>query len=150
MFTGRPVRRYAQLSEQLWMGGQFRFSQLGFLQDLGVTGVVTMRSRNKFEKEVLPDELELLHLPTADRHAPTLEALERGIEFVERQLEKNGAVYIHCRQGEGRGPTMGAAYLIHTGQSVDEAISTIRDTRPFLIITGEQRRQLERFAQTVA
>jgi len=38
----------------------------------------------------------------------------------------------------GRAPTLAAAYLISTGMTLDEALATIRRTRPFINITPPQ------------
>jgi protein-tyrosine phosphatase len=87
-----------------------------------------------------------LHLPTVDNHAPTLEHLHRGIEFIGDELERGGQVYIHCWEGVGRGPTMLAAYLVSTGLKPSEAWAKIRAVRPFIRPTLPQIAQIDLLA----
>jgi protein-tyrosine phosphatase len=51
-------------------------------------------------------------------------------------------VYIHCGAGIGRAPTMAAAYLMHQGTTLDDALKKIKKVRPFINILPEQIKQL--------
>jgi protein-tyrosine phosphatase len=87
-----------------------------------------------------------LHLPTVDDHAPTLDQLRTGAEFIAQEAAAGGAVYVHCGSGVGRAATMAAAYLISTGLTAGQAWSSIRAVRPFIRPTAVQVEQVERFA----
>jgi dual specificity MAP kinase phosphatase len=92
-----------------------------------------------------------LHLPTIDNTPPTLEQLYQGVEFMKKEIDEGGKVYVHCWEGIGRGPTMVAAYLIkEMAMTADEAWKHIRKVRPFIRPTGAQVAQIERFAADVA
>jgi len=41
-------------------------------------------------------------------------------------------VYIHCRQGLGRGPSMAIAYLLKMGATYDDALATVKRVRSFI------------------
>ncbi|MBA3551153.1 dual specificity protein phosphatase family protein, partial [Patescibacteria group bacterium] len=56
-----------------------------------------------------------------------------------------GKVYIHCRFGEGRGPTMAIAYLISTGLTLEHAIELVKKVRIFIRPTVVQIEQLKKF-----
>ena len=90
-----------------------------------------------------------LYLPTVDDQAPTLEQLREGVTFIENEVSRGGAVYIHCGAGVGRAATMAVAYLIHRGLMADEAWARVRRVRPFVRPTAAQIAQLERFAEQV-
>ncbi|HEX8018609.1 protein-tyrosine phosphatase family protein [Mucilaginibacter sp.] len=47
-------------------------------------------------------------------------------------MTEGGTVYIHCRQGSGRGPTMAIAYLISTGLTYEDAFSLVKKVRTFI------------------
>ncbi|HSH31353.1 MAG TPA: dual specificity protein phosphatase, partial [Candidatus Saccharimonadales bacterium] len=69
-------------------------------------------------------------------------------QFIAEQIRAGGAVYIHCRLGEGRGPTVAAAYLISQGMRPEDALAHLRRFRPFARPNKKQVRQLIRFAAT--
>ncbi|PIO13039.1 hypothetical protein AB205_0038130 [Aquarana catesbeiana] len=57
--------------------------------------------------------VEQLRLSTVDfTGVPSLENLQKGVEFVHRHQEKGHSVYIHCKAGRFRSATMVATYLI--------------------------------------
>lgn len=116
-----------------------------------MTGVINMRQEYDYADEVGQANLRYLYLPTQDNTAPSLEHLQQGVAFIKRELEEhpNGAVYIHCWEGLGRGPTMAAAYFVATGCTPDEAWAQIRKIRPFIRPTLEQIAQLERYAESL-
>ena len=84
-------------------------------------------------------------LQPSDRQAPSMEHLEQGVKFIQASIENGGKVYIHCKAGEGRGPTMAAAYLIHSGLNWNDALETIRKARPFIRPTTLQINQLKKY-----
>lgn len=142
---GFPYKKSVAVSESLFVGGQFRSKQLPHLVNWGITGVISMRTH--YPKCLDTQKLiEFLNLPTKDRQAPTIQQLEHGVSFIQKHIDNKGKVYIHCQMGEGRGPTMAAAYFISQGMTIKDAIETITRIRPFLKITSVQRQQLQAFA----
>ncbi|PLS81622.1 hypothetical protein CYG49_01650, partial [Candidatus Saccharibacteria bacterium] len=123
--TGVPTEHFGRVHKQLFVGGQYGPRALEAFKQRGVTGIVSMRT---FVPEPLEEtaDIEILHLPTTDMTAPTVKDLKEGIAFITRHIRAGGTVYVHCRQGEGRGPTMAAAYLISTGMSVEDAIAHLK------------------------
>lgn len=146
--SGKPTVKRSMITPHLYIGGQYKLSALPLFRKLGVTAIVNMRMRNIYSKQdVAP--LELFNLPTVDWNAPTLTQLQEGTVFVEKQIKKGGKVYIHCFFGEGRGPTMGAAYLISQGMTVEDALSAIRKNRPFIRVTPAQVARLTELYEKV-
>ncbi len=146
IITGAPIRGVSEITPQLHVGGQYRRRGWGRLRDRGVTAVVNMRS--EFDDEpagLVPGRY--LYLPTFDDYAPSLEDLCRGVEFIRREIERGGSVYIHCGAGVGRAPTMAAAYLVSTGLSPEEAWARIRKVRPFVRPKPAQVAQIRGFAE---
>jgi predicted protein tyrosine phosphatase len=143
--TGAPIRRVSQITPQLHVGGQYRRRGRPILESRGITAVVNLRVEfDDAEAGIAPERY--LYLPTEDDHAPTLEALSRGVAFIKEEIGRGGAVYIHCGSGIGRAATMAAAYLIDSGLTPDEAWARIRRARPFIRPTPPQLRQIERYA----
>jgi len=78
------------------------------------------------------------HIPVEDFVAPTLEQVIEALQFIEQCLHANQPVAVHCLAGLGRTGTILACYLVGTGISAEEAISTIRAFRPGSIETLDQ------------
>lgn len=142
--AGNPSYKYSQLSPHIYLGGRYKESAYKTFRKWGITGVVNMRSTPPAKP---PKGFSILHLPTKDWRAPDSESLSKGVEFIEQQVKNGGGVYIHCRQGEGRGPTMAAAYLVSQGLSVDQAIDHIRKMRPMAHPNKLQVKQLRAWTE---
>lgn len=144
-FLGAPDRNFSQVSAHLYIGGAYRPSAYRRFKEWGVTGIVNMQER--LPPTNLDDQFKILHLPTRDHTAPTIEALTKGVNFITEQVAAGGAVYVHCHLGEGRGPTMAAAYLMSKGMKLEDAVTHIRRFRPFVRPNRMQVRQLARWSE---
>jgi len=147
--TGLPYERFSRITPEIYLGGQPKAARLGELAKRGFTGVVNMRSEYDYPVETKWGEVEYLHLPTTDNTAPAIDDLHEGVEFIQKEIDEGGKVYIHCWEGLGRGPSMTAAYFISQGMSASEAIAKIRKVRRFIHLTPEQVDQLKLFAKAV-
>jgi diacylglycerol kinase family enzyme len=146
LLLGVPSRNYCQVGPGLYVGGRFRRQAIERFAAWGITGIVSMQERRPHQG--LGSGMHVLHLPTRDHTAPTLENLTRGVEFMNQHIESGGAVYVHCSLGEGRGPTMAIAYLMSRGMRLDDALSAIRRFRPFVNPNKLQLRQLVRWYES--
>ncbi len=141
---GIPFQRYCQVTPVIYVGPQYRKSGKRELERWGITASINMRTEHDDVRHGLTFD-HYCHLPTVDDQAPTLDQLERGVEFIQQVLSNGGKVYIHCAGGIGRAPTMAAAYFIHQGMALDDAITLIRKTRPIIRIMPPQLEQLKRY-----
>jgi len=145
----RPPRSQCQVTPQLFVGPQFRQRGWRHLLSWGITGVVNLR--REFDDCSLGVSIpHYLHLPTTDDDPILSEDLQRGVDFITREIDHGGKVYIHCGAGVGRAPTMAAAYLISQGDTPDQAYARIRATRSFIRPTRGQREELQRYYEQVA
>lgn len=143
-YSGLPQVSKSEITPFLYLGGQYSDLGLSKLKTLGITGIVNMRTKAVHPQNLIPFA-KLLHLPTTDNHAPTLEQLRNGVTFIQQELDNGGKVYIHCRLGEGRGPTMAIAYLVSIGMTFEDAISLVKKTRPFINPSPVQLKRLKEF-----
>ena len=142
--TGAPTRRFSMITPHLFLGGQHsRHRGLHMLKRRGITAIVNMRISSINLAHI--DWVKTLHLPTVDQHAPTMDQLKQGVEFIAEEIKRQGKVYIHCKQGEGRGPTMVIAYLISTGMTLEDALTAVRKVRTFIRPTLVQLERLREF-----
>lgn len=86
-----------------------------------------------------------LWLPVKDHTPPTQVQLELGVVFLEKLVARGRKVYVHCRRGHGRAPTLVAAYLIKQGYTPEAAEELIKAQRPSIHLQPSQRQALEDF-----
>lgn len=146
--TGVPVLRFSRVTPQLYVGPQFNAAGKRALEREGITAVVNLRT----EFDDAAHGLAFPHycyLPTVDDDSPSTEHFQRGVDFIQAQIAAGGKVYIHCKAGVGRAPTLAAAYLIAQGNTLDGAIARIKQARPFIAITPPQMAALRIYAAEI-
>lgn len=147
--TGVPLASNSQITPEIWVGPQYNLRGKQWLEKQGLTGGVNMRV--EYDDAAYGLALaDYCHLPTIDDDMPSPEHLQKGVDFIRAVVGRGGKVYIHCKGGIGRAPTMAAAYFVAEGMSVDEAIALIKRTRPFINITPIQMEALQQYALAIA
>ena len=124
----RIVRtNWTWIAPRLLIGGEVWPDEWPALAAQGVRAAIDLRD------EAVDDDARLarlgiahLHLPTPDHHAPTQDALERGVAFVR---EAAGPVLIHCREGVGRSATLALCALVDAGDTPADALARAKDAR---------------------
>jgi protein-tyrosine phosphatase len=140
--TGLPQLKHSEITPELYLGGQYGIHGIALMEKLGITGIINLRTV-QIENEIIKKTFRLLHLPTPDHHAPTIKQLKAGITFIQKEVERGGKVYIHCKHGEGRGPTMAMAYLISIGMTFKDAFALVKKIRTFIRPTPAQIERLQ-------
>ncbi len=83
-------------------------------------------------------------------HAPSIDSLQKGVDFIRKHVKAGDAVYVHCRHGRGRGPSMAAAYLIaEHGMTTKQAIDHLITVRPMTDILKNQKKRLKEFEKII-
>src|SRR3954469_7966022 len=142
ILRGIPTLRRSQITANLFLGGQYNLTGLKRLKAMGVSAIINMRMHSIYQAAQY-EGFHYLHLPTIDNTAPLLEDLMKGAEFAHEEIKAGGKVYIHCRQGLGRGPTMAIAYLLKMGATYEDAFATVKKTRTFINPRPEQVQRLK-------
>ncbi len=131
LIRGIPTGRISQVTAHLFLGGQYDLHGLQKLKEMGITAIINMRVHSIYP-DAQYEGFDYLHLPTVDNTAPKLEDLVKGAEFALDEIKNGGKVYIHCRQGLGRGPTMAIACLMKMGATYEDAFATVKAARTFI------------------
>jgi protein-tyrosine phosphatase len=87
-------------------------------------------------------------LPTKDHTPPSIKQLKVGVNFLTSLIDNKIKVYVHCRRGHGRAPTLVAAYLISKGRTAKEAVKLIKKKRPTIHLEGCQYNALEKWEKS--
>lgn len=140
-----PVLDYSQITPYIFVGTNM-CCQVHFEEELLAKGIKVDISLER-ERLDSPEGVEaFLWLPIKDHYAPSRLQLQLGVELLEEIVELKKQVYVHCKNGHGRAPTLVAAYLMaEQGMSVAEAIAFIKKRRPSIHLHPRQRRSLSAF-----
>lgn len=88
-------------------------------------------------------------IPVIDEQAPSDNQLAFGSESIERLVALGKKVYVHCKNGHGRAPTMVAAYLIRKKYTPKDAIKLIASKRLNVHLHPPQQHALERYYRVI-
>lgn len=88
-----------------------------------------------------------LWIPVKNHMPPAPDQLEFGVSTLEELVKMGKKIYVHCKNGHGRAPTMMAAYLIKRGKSVEEAVDFIKARRPTIHLEKVQKEALIEFSK---
>ena len=112
-----------------------------------ITAIVRMEEQTISAE---PWGFEELFDPVPDFEAPSVEQIDRIVNFVEQQIETwERPTVVTCAAGIGRTGTILASYLVNTGWEADEAIEYIRQLRPGSIQTASQEQSVREYAAFV-
>lgn len=90
-----------------------------------------------------------LWLPVKDGAPPTPDQLELGVSALTKLVDLKKKVYVHCRLGHGRAPTLVAAYLVSKGKTAEEAEATVRAQRPVTHLEPAQQKALRAYQKSL-
>jgi len=116
------------------------------LRQIGITADISLEE-NRVDQ---PFGVEFyVWLPVKDETAPTLDQLRFGVSVLTTLVQMGRKVYVHCRQGHGRAPTLVAAYFIRKGSSVEEAVALVQRKRPGIHLEETQLAGLRAYAESL-
>jgi protein-tyrosine phosphatase len=115
----------------LAVGGSFPEALAEVLaREHGVRAVVDLREESRDNEELLIRHgMTFLHLPTADLGAVSLPMLGDGVAFVNRHLDRDERVLIHCEFGIGRSATLALCVLVSRGMAPLDALTLAKEQR---------------------
>ena len=74
-----------------------------------------------------------LRVPTVDFTHPTLESVNRAVEFIKQETTGGGTVYVHCKAGRARSATVAMCWLLENrGMTPAEAQALLQEKRPHI------------------
>ena len=119
---------YSRINDNIYLGSN-QCCQIHFKKSLLKKGI---KADISLEKERIEYPLGVdyfLWLPVKDHTAPTQKQLELGSNAIKDIISKGMKVYVPCKRGHGRSPTLVIAHIISEGMSYTDAISFVRKKR---------------------
>lgn len=140
------VLEYNRIDDNIYIGTnqccQVHFDQV--LQKEGISADISLEE-NRVDQPF--GVVAYSWIPVKDGNIPTPDQFEYGIRVIEELIRQGRKVYVHCKNGHGRAPTLVAAYLIRKkGLSAQSAIDLIHRQRPPMHLSDRQLRTLANFS----
>ncbi|GJM24915.1 MAG: phosphatase [Phycisphaerae bacterium] len=105
--------RWDWIDDSVLLGRIPRKREINELRHEGIGAIINMCDEFAGHTVQLEEfNIKQLRLPTIDLVCPSIENLQRGVEFIRQCADSGKKVYIHCKAGRGRAATMALCYLI--------------------------------------
>ena len=111
---------------------------LALLREKGIQALLSLSETSPAPELLARYDLQIEHVPVTDFTAPTMGQVEQAVAAINRCLEENRPVAVHCGAGLGRTGTIHACYLVWQGASARDAIERVRAVQPGSVETTEQ------------
>jgi len=105
--------------------------RLSLLQTAGVTLFLDLTQEHELEAYAHLVDGGALHvrMPIRDMDVPTPEEMRRILDLIDRELAREGTVYVHCWGGAGRSGTVVGCWLVRHGLDGEAALARIAALR---------------------
>jgi len=128
------IMDYSKITDQIFVGSDLCKGNICPIhgpefKKLGVTVELNLSIE---KKEMPPNEVDVYAwLPVLDGKAPNECQFAIGTALINEAVSTGNKVYVHCKNGHGRAPTIVAAYFIrYRKMSVEESFNKIKSARP--------------------
>lgn len=123
---------FSPITNELFIGRTPSTVDYNYLRELGVKLVINMRVEYRPRKDLHPNPIQFLWLPTFDSPLVpiSIKTLHRGARAALETIQSGGKVFVHCAGGRHRGVAMGACILIAQGYDPHAAMELINEKRP--------------------
>lgn len=135
---------YSQINPYIYIGTNF-CCQRHFDKSLLKKGITADISLEEIRIDSPFGVMCYLWLPVKDHYPPTRYQFLIGVSCIDTAIKTKNKLYIHCKNGHGRAPTLVAAYFISQGMSVNEAVAFLKSKRAGVHIRPAQLNALKKF-----
>ena len=137
---------FSQINQHIYIGTNFCCTE-HFDKKLLKKGITTDISLEDVRIDSPFGVACYLWLPVKNHRAPTQYQLAMGASVIDTAVKSKRKVYVHCKNGHGRAPTLVAAYLIYQGKSHKEAVAFLKSKRLGTDLAAPQLRALATFSK---
>jgi protein-tyrosine phosphatase len=140
---------FSRITEQIILGSDLCKGGVCLIHadEFKKLGVSVELNLSHEENELPPKDIETyIWLPVVDGYAPSQTQFEIGTSAIHEAVKNGKTVFIHCKNGHARSPSMVAAYFIKYEElNLDAALNLIKEKRPESHIEDTQRKALNEF-----
>ncbi len=140
---------YSQITDNIFIGSDLCKGNVCPIhgKEFETLGILVEINLSVEKKEIPPDGIDIYSwIPVADHYPPTFDQFNIGTAIINEAIILNKNIYVHCRSGHGRSPTMVASYFIrYKGYSVVDAISFVKAKREEIHLEESQIKALEEY-----
>lgn len=141
---GLPARTHCQVNEFLWVGAKPK-----------LLGRMYLKMTHRHILSLVPAKSPRDQVATAWRTWLPLDEyvdiplakLDESSRVIMDLYDNDGKVFVHCREGVGRAPTVAAAFLISQGAPLAQALAEVRHGRDVAALNSLQVESLRAFAR---
>lgn len=144
---------YSQITDQIFIGSDLCKGlscpiHTQEFERLGICGEINLEIEHA---EMPPKNIDAyLWLPVVDRESPTLDQFMIGTSAIAEMVKLKNKIYVHCKNGHGRSPTLVAAYLIRfENKTVEQALEFIKSKRGEIHLEDVQKEALIKFQESL-
>ncbi len=106
------------------------YDELDSIKEQGVTGIVNLCGEFCDLHEIEENAgFEVFYIPIPDETAPTMEEMEKGLEWLDEAVYLGKKILIHCKHGVGRTGTFLTAYMLRRGFNLKKAGKLLKKTK---------------------
>ena len=140
---GKSALEYSYIDDGIYIGTNL-CCQTHFDEELSNKGITEDISLEE-DRIDMPYGVEAYTwIPVKDHTPPSPDQLKIGVNALEQLVSMNKKVYVHCKNGHGRAPTLVAAYFMkNKGMTSEEAIDFIKSKRPSIHLQDSQKEALK-------
>jgi len=145
------IMDYTKIDDNIYIGSNLCKGSVCPVHEPEFTklGVCVEINLDNEKKETPPDNIDTyVWMPVVDGHPPSPDQLDLGSALINQAVKNNKTVYVHCKNGHGRSPTLIAAYYIRYYRiTLSEAEKIIKKKRSEIHIEKTQIKALKDFEQ---
>lgn len=141
----KPMKfEYSQITKYIYIGTNMccQAHLEPELKKRKIRAVVSLEKR-KVDRPIGVDYY--LWLPTKDRQPLTITKLRIGVALLKEATKDKTKCYVHCQHGNGRAPTLVAAFLVSSGMDTEDAFALIKEKRPNIHPNRKQVAMVKKF-----
>jgi hypothetical protein len=113
---------FSKITEYIYLGTNLCCMTESHFQKLLDESIDIEIDMEKERQEPPPLVGVYLWLPVEDGQAPTMAQLRAGVSLIAEAVKMKKKIFVHCKYGHGRSPTLVAAYFMSLGMSATEAV----------------------------
>jgi Dual specificity phosphatase, catalytic domain len=122
----------SQITDRIFIGQQLLWFHQKVFKDKNIGAVldITVEGREPFFI-TMNNVVSYLRMPVLDKTSPSLEQLEKGVQWGLNQIGEGKNLYVHCGAGHERSATFVSAVLLRSKRckTVEESMSLIKQNR---------------------